>query len=57
VTLLAGSLALLGAGVPYSGLLLGVLVVVAMLMAACSSEYWVLYATSEEDQPSPAGRG
>jgi membrane-bound ClpP family serine protease len=32
VTLLAGGLALLGAGVPYSGLLLGVLVVVAMLM-------------------------
>jgi membrane-bound serine protease (ClpP class) len=32
VTLLAGGLALLGAGVPYSGLLLGVLVMVAMLM-------------------------
>src|SRR5215213_3475596 len=32
VTLLAGGLALLGAGVPYSGLLLGALVVVAMLM-------------------------
>ena len=32
VTLLAGGLALLGAGVPYSGVLLGVLVVVAMLM-------------------------
>src|SRR5215217_6312389 len=32
VTLLAGSLALLGAGVPYSGLLLGAIVVVAMLM-------------------------
>src|SRR5829696_8740340 len=32
VALLAGGLALLGAGVPYSGLLLGVLVVVAMLM-------------------------
>ena len=31
-TLLAGGLALLGAGVPYSGVLLGVLVVVAMLM-------------------------
>ena len=29
VTLLAGGLALLGAGVPYSGVLLGVLVVVA----------------------------
>jgi membrane-bound serine protease (ClpP class) len=32
VTLLAGGLALFGAGVPYSGVLLGVLVVVAMLM-------------------------
>src|SRR5215204_3801157 len=32
VTLLAGGLVLLGAGVPYVGLLLGVLVVVAMLM-------------------------
>jgi membrane-bound serine protease (ClpP class) len=32
VTLLAGGLALLGAGVPYSGVLLGAIVVVAMLM-------------------------
>jgi membrane-bound ClpP family serine protease len=32
LTLLAGGLALFGAGVPYSGVLLGVLVVVAMLM-------------------------
>jgi hypothetical protein len=32
VTLLAGGLALLGAGVLYSGLLLGVLVVIALLM-------------------------
>ena len=32
VALLAGGLALLGAGVPYSGVLLGALVVVAMLM-------------------------
>src|SRR5215217_6839709 len=32
VTLLAGGLALLGAGVPYSGILLGALVVMAMLM-------------------------
>src|SRR5215211_4576679 len=32
VTLLAGGLALLGAGVPYSAVLLGALVVVAMLM-------------------------
>ena len=33
-TLLAGGLALLGAGVPYSGVLLGSVVVVAMLMGA-----------------------
>ena len=32
VTLLAGGLALFGAGVPYSGVLLGALVVVSMLM-------------------------
>jgi membrane-bound serine protease (ClpP class) len=32
VTLLAGGLALIGAGVPYSGVLLGALVVIAMLM-------------------------
>ena len=32
VTLLAGGLALLGAGVPYSGVLLGAIVVVAMVM-------------------------
>jgi membrane-bound serine protease (ClpP class) len=32
VTLLAGGLVLLGAGVPYAGVLLGALVVVAMLM-------------------------
>jgi membrane-bound serine protease (ClpP class) len=32
VTLLAGGLVLLGAGVPYAGLLLGAVVVVAMLM-------------------------
>src|SRR5688500_17433027 len=32
ITLLAGGLALLGAGIPYSGVLLGALVVVAMLM-------------------------
>jgi membrane-bound serine protease (ClpP class) len=32
VTLLAGGLVLLGAGVPYSGVLLGAVVVVAMLM-------------------------
>jgi membrane-bound serine protease (ClpP class) len=56
VTLLAGGLALLGAGVPYSGVLLGALVVVAMLMGACSSEYWVRCAPSEVSLPSPARR-
>jgi membrane-bound serine protease (ClpP class) len=41
LTLLAGGLALFGAGVPYSGVLLGALVVVSMLMGACSSGSWV----------------
>ena len=41
VTLLAGGLALFGAGVPYSGVLLGAVVVVAILMGACSSGSWV----------------
>src|SRR5215211_1140619 len=56
-TLLAGGLALLGAGVPYSGVLLGVLVVVAMLMGAYSSGYWVHCAPSEASLPSLARRG
>ena len=56
-TLLAGGLALFGAGVPYSGVLLGTLVVVAMLMGGCSSGYWVLCGFSEGGQPSPARRG
>ena len=57
VTLLAGGLALLGAGVPYSGVLLGALVVVAMLMGACSSGSWVLCTASEGGRPLPARRG
>ena len=57
VTLLAGGLALLGAGVPYSGVLLGALVVVAMLMGVCSSGYWVLCAPSEGARFSQARRG
>src|SRR5215217_299799 len=56
-TLLAGGLALLGAGIPYSGVLLGALVVVAMLMGVCSSESWVLCGASEGAQPSLARRG
>jgi membrane-bound ClpP family serine protease len=47
VTLLAGGLALLGAGVPYSGVLLGAVVVAAMLMGVCSSGSWVLCGASE----------
>ena len=38
LALVVGGLALLGAGVPYSGVLLGAIVVVAMLMGVCSSE-------------------
>src|SRR5829696_3106174 len=40
VTLLAGGLALFGAGVPYSGLLLGALVVVVMLMGGVLFGIW-----------------
>jgi membrane-bound ClpP family serine protease len=57
LTLLAGGLALFGAGVPYSGALFGAIVVVAMLMGACSSGYWVLCGVSEASLPSPARRG
>src|SRR5215217_2968402 len=42
LTLLAGGLALLGAGVPYSGVLLGaIVVVVACSWGACSWDSWV----------------
>jgi hypothetical protein len=57
VTVLAGGLALLGAGVPYSGVLLGALVVVAMLMGVCSSGSWVLCASSEGAKLLRARRG
>ena len=57
LTLLAGGLALLGAGVPYSGVLLGTLVVATMLMGACSSGYWVRYAPRKGSLPLLARRG
>jgi hypothetical protein len=38
IALLAGGLALLGAGVPYSGVLLGAIVVVAMLMGGMNAK-------------------
>jgi membrane-bound ClpP family serine protease len=57
VTLLAGGLALLGAGVPYSGVLLGAVVVAAMLMGVCSSGSWVLCGPSEGAKLLPARRG
>ena len=56
VTLLAGGLALVGAGVPYSAVLLGALVVVAMLMGVCSSGSWVLCTHSKGAEFSPARR-
>jgi membrane-bound ClpP family serine protease len=56
LTLLAGGLALLGAGVPYSGMLLGAVVVVAMLMGACFSGSWVRCAPSEGGPSLPARR-
>jgi membrane-bound ClpP family serine protease len=57
LALVVGGLALLGAGVPYSGVLLGAIVVVAMLMGVCSSGFWGLYAPPKGGQPSPAGKG
>ena len=57
VTLLAGGLALLGAGVPYSGVLLGALVVVAMLMGVCSSGSWARCGPSKGGRLLRARRG
>ena len=57
LALLAGGLILLGAGVLYSGVLLGAVVVVSMLMGACSSGFWAPCVPSEGGQPSPAGKG
>jgi membrane-bound ClpP family serine protease len=55
LALLVGGLALFGAGVPYSGVLLGA--VVAMLMGACSSASWAPCALSKVGLPSPVRRG
>jgi hypothetical protein len=58
LTLLVGGLALLAAGVPYSGVLLGALGAVAVLMGGVLfAVSWTLCGPSEVDQPSPAGRG
>ena len=57
LALLAGGLALFGAGVPYSGVLLGTIAVVTVLMGACSSASWAHCAVSKGGQPSPAGKG
>ncbi len=56
LALLVGGFALLGAGVPYSEVLIGAVVVVAMLMGACSSGFWVPCTPSEVGRPSPARR-
>ena len=56
-TLLAGGLLLLWAGVPYAGVLLGALAVVAVLMGACSSGFCVRCEGSEGGLPLPARRG
>ena len=57
LALLAGGLALFGAGVPYSGVLLGAVVVVTVLMGAYCSASWALGASSKGSQPSLAKRG
>ena len=51
LALLGGGLALLAAGVPYSGALLGALGVVAALMGGYSSGCWALRVPSEEGRP------
>ncbi len=51
LTLLGGGLALLVAGVPYAGVLLGALGVVAVLMGAWSSACWALRVPSEGSRP------
>jgi hypothetical protein len=51
LTLLAGGLVLLVAGVPYSGVLLDALGVFAVLMGACSLGCWALRARSEGGRP------
>ena len=52
VTLLAGGLALLGAGVPYSGVLLGALVVVAMLMEGVALRGLGFFALTQREPSS-----
>jgi membrane-bound ClpP family serine protease len=51
VALLAGGLALLVMGVPYSGVLLGAIAVVAVLMGACSSGFCARRVPSEGGRP------
>ena len=51
LALLAGGLALLVAGVPYSGVLLGAIAIVAALMGACSSGFCALRVPSEGGRP------
>ena len=57
LTLLGGGLAFFGAGVPYSGVLLGVLVVVAMLMGGVLFGVLGSLRASKGSLPSPAWRG
>ena len=57
VTLLAGGLVLLGAGVPYSGVLLGAVVVAAMLMGGALFGVLGRCGASEGAKLLPARRG
>ena len=57
VTLLAGGLVLLWAGIPYAGVLLGAVVVVAVLMGLCSWGSWVRRGLSEGGRLSQERRG
>jgi hypothetical protein len=51
LALLAGGLALLVAGVPYSGVLLGAIVVVSMLMGGVLFGFCALWAASKGGRP------
>jgi len=57
LALLAGGLVLLGAGVPYSEVLFGAIVVVAMLMGGVLFGVLGSLRASKGSLPSPAWRG
>ena len=57
LALLAGGLVLLGAGVPYSGVLLGAVVVVSMLMGGRALRGFALFARPQREAGPHRQRG